>query len=165
MFSPNRLAGIESDEMPIGCYCCDCNDVLECSGCRNSGRPGNEASQCGRFRAGNRKPPNNRESLNDAVVIDDVGPSRWTGTAAGQQWLSNVTGRWGKFRDMRFTTSKVTPAEVQFNGNTAYLVVEGTVTSKLREKPIHNYGAFTFTLSDVSGSWKITSQTWTSISR
>lgn len=55
------------------------------------------------------------------------------------------------------------PAEIDINGAKAYIVVAGVVTSKAAGHPLFNKGAFTFTLRQVSGEWKITSQTWTNI--
>jgi ketosteroid isomerase-like protein len=89
----------------------------------------------------------------DAVVIDDVGSLRWNGTTAGSDWLSNVTGKWSKFGGARFADSHL--ADISLQPQTAYVVVYGTITSKT---PVH--GSFTFTLSKASGSWKITSQTF-----
>lgn len=96
----------------------------------------------------------------DAVVIDDVGSLRWTGTTAGEDWLSNVDGQWGKFSNARFA-ALADPADISLTDKeTAYIVVYGTITSKTPGHPFRNHGSFTFTLSKTSGSWKITSQTF-----
>jgi hypothetical protein len=84
---------------------------------------------------------------NDAVIIDNVGTLRWNGAAAGTAWLSNVTGQWGKFSDAKITTVQLADIELS-NPQKAYVVV------------YVDHGSFTFTLSKASGSWKITSQTF-----
>ena len=76
----------------------------------------------------------------DAVVIDDVGPSCWNGVDAGSEWLSYVTGAYGKFTTAKFTPARE-PTEIQLNGANGYVVIAGS-------------GAFTFTLRDVSGKMK-----------
>lgn len=97
---------------------------------------------------------------NDAMVIDDAGSLRWDGAAAGTDWLTNVTGKWGKFSDAKF--SDVQLADISFRDKeNAYVVVYGTIASTSSDHPFHNAGSFTFTLSKASGNWKITSQTFT----
>jgi hypothetical protein len=107
----------------------------------------------------------NAQSIKDiyapnAVVIDDVGSLRWNGTTAGQEWLANVDGQWGKFSRARFSALSA-PADISFTDKeTAYIVVYGTITSKTPDHPFRSHGSFTFTLSKASGSWRITSQTF-----
>lgn len=98
----------------------------------------------------------------NAVIVDNVGPALWRGADAGELWISNVTGRFGKFSEARFTAAS-SPAEVDVSDTKAYIVVQGVVTSTVPGHPFHNRGAFTFTLRKVSGDWKITSQTWTPV--
>jgi hypothetical protein len=96
---------------------------------------------------------------NDAVVIDNVGNLRWNGATAGEDWLSNVAGPYGKFTNAKFTALPH-PEDISFSDRTAYIVVYGTITSKTPGHPFQNYGAFTFTLNKASGTWKITTQTF-----
>jgi ketosteroid isomerase-like protein len=97
---------------------------------------------------------------NDAVVVDDAGSLRWDGATAGADWLSSVTGQWGKFSEAKFADAHI--ADINFTvPQRAYVVVYGTLTSTSPDHPFHSHGSFTFTLSKASGNWKITSQTFT----
>jgi hypothetical protein len=97
----------------------------------------------------------------DATISDDQAPYRWSGSTAGHDWLSAVT-RYGKLQYARFTTVG-DPMNLERAGNNAYVTVLGALhgvgpRSGLREDVI-----LTFSLSDVNGAWKITSQSWTAL--
>lgn len=97
---------------------------------------------------------------NDATVADDQAPFQWTGADAGENWLSSVTDRWGKWRLAQFKPIAI-PSDIAWAKDTAYVVVPGTLVGTVPGKPYHQSGAFTFTLRKAGNDWKIASQTWT----
>lgn len=102
---------------------------------------------------------------NDAVIVDNQAPFQWTGADAGADWFARTAGRWGKLWYGKFVPTVHSPlmpaSEMQFAPGSAYVIVPGRLTSRNSSKRIAQSGALTFTLREVSGAWKITSQVWT----
>lgn len=98
----------------------------------------------------------------DAVVIDNQQPIRWTGASAGSEWLSDVTGQWGKLRLARFK-AKLIPSDILVGNDDAYVVVPGVLVGVVPSHPFRESGAYLFTLRKTGSQWKITNQSWTAL--
>src|SRR5690348_15067419 len=92
----------------------------------------------------------------DAVIIDTQAPYRWTGSNAASEWLSSLT-TYGKLRYARFTVFG-DPAEVMQGEHSAYVMVLGALRGLGARSGLRQNVLLTFTLQDVGGKWKITSQ-------
>ena len=97
----------------------------------------------------------------DAVIIDTQAPYRWTGSNAASEWLSSLT-TYGKLRYARFTVFG-DPAEVMQGEHSAYVMVLGALRGLGARSGLRQNVLLTFTLREVGGRWKISSQSWTDV--
>jgi ketosteroid isomerase-like protein len=97
----------------------------------------------------------------DAVIIDTQAPYRWSGTNAADDWLSSLT-TYGKLHYARFTAFG-DPMQVEHGADRAYVTVLGSLSGLGSRSGLRQNVLLTFTLRDVGGAWKITSQSWTDV--
>ena len=97
----------------------------------------------------------------DAVIIDTQAPYRWSGSTAASDWLSALTA-YGKLRYARFTAFG-NPMQVTHGANSAYITVLGALHGLRPRSGLHQNVLLTFTLREVGGGWKITTQSWTDV--
>jgi uncharacterized protein (TIGR02246 family) len=96
----------------------------------------------------------------DATFIDDLSPLVWDGARAGARWYTKAM----KYLDAHGIASihgaLEAPIESNVEGNAAYVIVPVQWSGTANGKPFVQRGSYTMTLRKVSGTWRITSQTW-----
>jgi ketosteroid isomerase-like protein len=97
----------------------------------------------------------------DAVIIDDQAPYRWSGNDAASDWLSSLT-TYGKLRYAHFTAFG-DPMQVVHGPDSAYVTVLGKLRGLGARSGLQQNVLLTFTLRRVEGTWKIDSQSWTTV--
>ncbi|HEV3153219.1 MAG TPA: nuclear transport factor 2 family protein [Candidatus Baltobacteraceae bacterium] len=97
----------------------------------------------------------------DAIIIDTQAPYRWSGSTAPIDWLSALS-TFGKLRYARFTALG-NPMQVTRDENNAYVTVLGALRGLGAKSGLRQNVLLTFTLREVNGGWKISSQSWTDV--
>ncbi len=97
----------------------------------------------------------------DAIIVDTQAPYRWSGRTAASDWLASLT-TYGKLHYARFTAFG-DPMQVTHGGNSAYVTVLGALRGLGARSGLRQNVLLTFTLREVDGAWKITSQSWTDV--
>ncbi len=97
----------------------------------------------------------------DAVFVDEGPPYVWRGANAGSSWASHIHQGLAKMKMRNFVTTVQKPTTTHISATGAYIVVPMVLNGTTSRGPFHEDGAFTFTLRNRNGTWKITSQTWT----
>lgn len=97
----------------------------------------------------------------DAVVVDENPPYVWRGANAGAAWWSNVDGIVAKMHLKSFGAAFRPASEFRLSGNDAYMVQPTTVHGVQNGKAFSERGTMTYTFHRDHGTWKISSQVWT----
>ncbi len=98
----------------------------------------------------------------DAVVIDEGAPFRWTGPEAGVKWWQHVEKAVAAgHATLHATARPPTEYRVDREGDDAYLIQPVTVTIASGGKTRSEDGTQTYTFHKANGTWKISSATWT----
>jgi ketosteroid isomerase-like protein len=102
----------------------------------------------------------------DNAVFVDEGPTLIYGRNAGFDWATRVNKAFAQRHMTRFTATASKPAVVQISPSGAYIVVPMELNAQIgATKHFHETGTFTFTLVPQSGTWRITSQVWTVLTK
>lgn len=98
----------------------------------------------------------------DAVVVDESSPFRWSGRDAGVKWWQHVeTTLTSGHATLRATAHPPTEFHVDREGDDAYLIQPVTVQITSGAKTRSEDGIQTYTFHKADGTWKISSATWT----
>jgi len=97
----------------------------------------------------------------DAVVVDELPPFTWAGPTAGTAWMSSVDETFKKDKITNFKGVASPVSEYVQSGNAAYAIVPVVLSGLQSKKPFRETGTLTFTLRRAAGTWKISSQIWT----
>ena len=98
----------------------------------------------------------------DAVVIDESAPFRWTGADAGVKWWQHVQRTLAAGgATLHATIEAPTEYRVDNEGDDAYLIEPLTVTVASGGPAHAEHGTQTYTFHKANGTWKISSATWT----
>ena len=95
-----------------------------------------------------------------AAIIDDFAPHVWTGATACKDWATSFAA---DSKANGITDGLVTPGKaerIQVEGDRGYAVYPATYDYKLKGKPVHETGTWTFAFQKLSGGWKITGWSW-----
>jgi len=94
-----------------------------------------------------------------AIIIDGIAPYRWLNPNAPAHWLADVE----KWRDANGVVEEYLSYEMGFwnvEGPSAYAVLSGTLTVKLRGQSVIRSGTLAYTFTKHEGVWKIDAQAW-----
>lgn len=97
----------------------------------------------------------------DAVVIDETPPFVWRGAGAGTSWWHAVTAVAQKMKMTHLQAVDIRIGEFRQTATDAYLVQPMTVTAIANGKPFAEAGTTTYTFHNAGGTWRISSQVWT----
>lgn len=97
----------------------------------------------------------------DAVVIDENAPYVWRGASAGAAWWRGVDAVVAKAHLRSFGASFKPASEFRLTGNDAYMVQPTTVHGMENGKRFSEPGTMTYTFHRAGGTWKISTQVWT----
>jgi hypothetical protein len=95
-----------------------------------------------------------------SAIIDEFAPHAWIGATACADWLKSFDAD-AKVRGV--TDGVVTianPSTLKVEGDRAYAVYSAHYDYKLKGKPVHETGTWTFALQKAMGGWKISAWTW-----
>ena len=95
-----------------------------------------------------------------AAIIDEFAPHAWNGATACADWLKSFDAD-SKARGI--TEAIVTigkPDVLKVEGDRGYAVYPAHYDFKMKGKPVHETGIWTFAFQKLSGSWKIAGWTW-----
>lgn len=97
----------------------------------------------------------------DAVVVDESSPFRWTGADAGTKWWRHIQKRLTAGTTLHATAASPTEYQLDREGDDAYLIQPVTVTITSGSTTHAEHGMQTYTFHKANGTWKISSATWT----
>src|SRR5262249_41115470 len=97
----------------------------------------------------------------DAVIIDEVTPFRWTGANAGIAWWQHVEKSLPPHSKLQATASAPSQFNFDREQDDAYMIQPLTINVTSRGKSRVELGMQTYTFHKANGTWKISSATWT----
>jgi hypothetical protein len=95
-----------------------------------------------------------------AAIIDEFAPHSWIGATACADWVKSfdADAKANGITDGLVTPGK--PEHVKVAGDRAYAVYPAHYDFKVKGKPVHETGTWTFAFQKLAGGWKITAWTW-----
>jgi ketosteroid isomerase-like protein len=94
-----------------------------------------------------------------AIVIDGIAPYRWMNPDGPAKWLEDVA-KWRKDLGVTYEHLDYKLTFWNVEGATAYVVIDGTLTVTMKGQTVVRKGTLAYTLSKVTGVWKIEAQAW-----
>ncbi len=100
----------------------------------------------------------------DAVVIDEFAPYTWSGPTAASQWWGRLDKTNAKMGVAKVHAVAQAVKHYDVAGDTAYMVLPLIVTYTMKGKAERETGLLAMTLRNSDGVWKISSQSWATMS-
>jgi ketosteroid isomerase-like protein len=97
----------------------------------------------------------------DLVIIDEVSPFIWRGAQAVQTWAADLENDSKKNRITDQAVTLGTPARIESDGSSAYVIVPSVYTFKQGGVAMRAAAQMTFTLKKGAAGWLIHGWTWT----
>ena len=94
-------------------------------------------------------------------IIDEVPPHAWRGPGSFQAWLGDLANDSAANGQTEMQAVVGRTVRSQAEGDTAYAVVEASLTYRLRGERMIEPAQIAFALREVGGDWKINSWAWT----
>ena len=95
-----------------------------------------------------------------AVIIDEFAPHVWQGANTVNDWLASFTAD-AQARGVTEPQMKLyRPLHVLVEGDRGYAVIPALYSFKLKGKPTHERGLFTFAMRKIGADWKIAGWSW-----
>ena len=96
----------------------------------------------------------------DAAIVEDIPPYRWTGPDAPPRWLAAM-GANAAHLGVRHVTMQVgEPMRLEADDTHAYAVIPGELALSMSDAELSAEGVLVVTLQSRSGRWLIDSLTW-----
>jgi ketosteroid isomerase-like protein len=96
----------------------------------------------------------------DAVIVEDIPPYRWTGSDAPARWLSAMGANAAHLGVTSVRMRIGQPTRLEADDTHAYTVVPGELALSMSDADLSADGVLVVTLQSRSGRWLIDSLTW-----
>ncbi len=101
-----------------------------------------------------------RAYTNDATIVDEFAPFRWTGAGAARHWARDFAAGNRAGGVTSVAVSHGGPRFAQIAGDRAWLVVPATFRYRAAGRAEREEAAWTFVLVRAGGRWRIAASTW-----
>jgi ketosteroid isomerase-like protein len=101
-----------------------------------------------------------RAFTDDAMIVEDLPPYRWSGPAAVSQWLAAMGENAAKLGVTSINLDIGESGRTEVEGNRAYVIVDGLLRLGTAGAELSATGALTVTLEKPSDAWLIETLVW-----
>lgn len=97
----------------------------------------------------------------DVCIVEDLAPFRWTGPAAGGEWIAAMAANAGRLGATAIRMTPGEPQRVEVDGEHGYCIIPGRVTLRGPDVALVEDGLLTFVMRFEHGRWRVSAFTWT----